>query len=75
MILPTKHISEDQTLIGIGAVLLRELRSAQTVTSLWEKIRRHQSIGTYERFILALDMLYIIGALSVSDGLIMRNSQ
>ncbi len=74
MILPSKHISEDQALLGVGAVLLGELRNPQTVTSLWEKVRTHRSVGTFERFVLALDMLHITGIVLLSDGLIARES-
>lgn len=75
MILPSKHISEEQALLGVGAVLLDELRNPQTVTSLWEKVRTHRSIGTFERFVLALDMLHITGVVSMSNGLIERDSR
>ena len=72
MILPSKHISEEQALIGVGAILLIELRNPHTVTSLWEKVRTNNSVGTFERFVLALDMLYITGVIKLSEGLIMR---
>ncbi len=72
MILPTKHISEEQALVGVGAVLLRHLRHPQTVTSLWEKVRTDQSVATFERFVLALDLLYFTGAVSASHGLLVR---
>lgn len=72
MILPSKHISEDQALLGVGAVLLSELSNPQTVTSLWEKVRTHRSVGTFERFVLTLDMLHITGVVSLSGGLIER---
>lgn len=75
MILPSKHITENQALLGVGAVLLRELQRPQTVTSLWEKVRTHHSVGTFERFVLALDMLYITGVVSMSNGLIERESR
>ena len=70
MILPSKHISQDQALIGIGAILLKEIDQPQTVTSLWETVREEDAIGTFERFVLALDMLHIIGAVSLENGLI-----
>lgn len=75
MILPSKHISQEQALIGVGAVLLKEIRSPQTITSLWETVCEQSSIGTFERYILALDMLHIIGIIMFKDGLIMRIQQ
>ncbi|MCP4678315.1 MAG: hypothetical protein GY854_22950 [Deltaproteobacteria bacterium] len=75
MILPSKHISEDQALLGVGAVLLDALDKSRTVTSLWEKVREHRVIGTFERFVLALDMLYITGVVTLSQGLVVRNAR
>ena len=72
MILPSKHISEDQALIGVGAVVLRQLERPQTVTSLWDKVREERSVGTYERFVLALDLLHITGVINMSKGTIFR---
>ena len=75
MILPSKHISQDQALIGVGAILLKEIDQPQTVTSLWETVREEDAIGTFERFVLALDMLHIVGAISLENGLIVRMKQ
>ena len=72
MILPSKHISQDQCLIGIGAILLDRIDRPQTVTNLWEAVRKQKEIGTYERFVLGLDMLYIIKAIAMEDGLIVK---
>jgi hypothetical protein len=72
MILPSKHVSQDRSLLGIGALLLEGLDRPQTVTSLWERVREEGAVGTFERFVLGLDMLYIIGALSLKNGLIER---
>ena len=74
MILPSKHISQEQALLGVGAVLLKEIKQPQTITSLWEKVRSHQAIGTFERFILALDMLHITGVISLANGLLERTN-
>ncbi len=75
MILPSKHISAEQTLLGVGAILIIELDRPQTVTSLWERTRKAAEVGNFERFVLALDMLYIIGAIELSSGLIVRTEK
>lgn len=74
MILPTKHIPENQALIGVGAIILRHLERPQTVTSLWDKLRENHSVGTYERFILALNLLYVIGVIGIAQGMIQREA-
>ncbi len=75
MILPSKHITEEQTLLGVGAVLLKEVKEPQTVTSLWEKVRSNQAVGTFERFVLALDLLHITGVVSLTNGMIERTNE
>lgn len=72
MILPSKHIPEDQALLGVGAVLIRYMERPQTVTSLWDKVRDDQAVGSFERFVLALDMLYITGVVTLSQGMLRR---
>jgi hypothetical protein len=72
MILPSKHISEEQALIGVGAVLLREIHGQETITSLWEKARSYPTVGTFERFVLALDMLHITGLVNLTNGMIVK---
>ena len=74
MILPTKHISEEQALLGVGAVVLKEITRPQTVTSLWEKVRSHQTVGTFERFVLALDMLFLLELVKLESGMIERTN-
>ena len=74
MILPSKHIPEEQTLLGVGAVVLKRLEHPQTVTSLWDKLRNESVVGTYERFVLALDMLYIMGAVNLHKGIIRKEN-
>lgn len=72
MILPSKHISQPQSLLGVGALLLGKIDKPHTVTSLWERVRDDAAVGTFERFVLALDMLYVVGAVSLENGLIVR---
>jgi len=73
LILPTKHISPANSLLGVGAIILQNLRSEQTPTRLWERVRSMPNIGNYERFILALDLLYGLDAINIEDGLIRRS--
>ncbi len=72
MILPSKHITEEQALLGVGAVILAHLERPQTVTSLWERVRNERAVGTFERFVSALDLLHITGVVDISQGMIRR---
>lgn len=76
MILPTKHIMPDRALLSVGADILRLIGEPKTVSSLWDAIRRQRANTAmsspidYEWFILALDFLYIIGAVDYKRGLV-----
>lgn len=72
MILPDKHITIKSSLVNGGAVVLRELRQAQTVTTLWEKVGKQEAVGNFERFGLILSFLYTIGGVEYQDGLLVR---
>ena len=72
MILPTKHIRLPNSLLGISAVLLKNLNGPQTVTSLWGNVRSFPELKTFERFTLALDFLYAVGAVDFEEGMLMK---
>lgn len=74
MILPTKHIPQNEALIGVGATLLTYLSEPMTVSDLWDRLRSEPNVGTFERFALASNLLFIIGAIDIKDGLIVRTS-
>ncbi len=72
MILPTKHISTEYSLLGVGAKILEQLDSNYTVTNLWERVRNFPEIKAYWKFILALDLLFMMGVLDLKEGLLIR---
>lgn len=72
MILPSKHLKLSNSLLNTGAILLKFLSREQTVTLLWDKTKHLPEIKTYERFILALDLLYLLNLIDFYDGLIMK---
>jgi hypothetical protein len=72
MILPTKRLPEDNALIGIGADILRLLDERKTVSRLWHEFRLDRadraSATSYDWFVLSLDLLFMIGAISLERG-------
>lgn len=80
MIQPTKHIRPDRALIGLGAEVLGALEQPKTMSKLWDEIRSRRSADTpcpviaYRWFVLALDLLYMIGAVEFQRGLIRKAS-
>lgn len=72
MILPNKHLGLSRSILGQGAVLLENLREPRTVSSLWALVRARPDFITFQRFTLALDFLYLVGAIEWDDGLLRR---
>jgi hypothetical protein len=72
MILPTKHISTRNSLLAVGATIIDNLNYPRTVTSLWSDVSSIPEVATFERFILVLDLLYIIGAIEMEEGLLRK---
>lgn len=75
MILPTKHISTRNSLLGVGAIIIEHLYYPRTVSSLWNAVSNMSEVATFERFVLTLDLLYIIGAIEINEGLLCRCSR
>lgn len=75
MILPTKHISTRNSLLGVGAIVINHLNYPRTVTSLWSELSKVPEVATFDRFVLVLDLLYIIGAVELEEGLLRKCNQ
>ena len=78
MILPTKHLAQDRALLTVGARILPALEHPITVSALWEQLSRDSTSPTtpnslrYDAFVLALDLLFLMGTIQLSDGLLKR---
>lgn len=78
MILPTKRISPERALLGIGADVLHLLDEPKTVSRLWNEfkigsqMRSAESEATYDWFVLSLDLLYMLKAIQLDKGLVQR---
>lgn len=78
MILPKKHLSIEESLFGFGAFLLQKTTAPTSVERLWglyndSHINKEYSIKfSFDEFILTLDYLFIIGAIEINGGLVMR---
>lgn len=75
MILPTKGIGPDKALLSIGAIILRNLDEPKTVSRLWGDLRQVEDGPpdlTFDWFVLALDLLYMMGTLGYVGGRVSR---
>lgn len=74
MILPTKHLTLSRSMLYVGAVIIEETDRASTVTALWDRCRRRPEVGTFDRFVLGLDLLFMLGIVTYEDGMLRRKS-
>lgn len=78
MILPTKHIRPDRALLAVGADVLGCLCEPMTVSRLWDEIRSARADRTvsapisYDWFVLALDLLFMVKAVQFDRGLLQK---
>lgn len=71
MILPSKHLRTDRALIGIGAEILTLLNEPKTVSCLWTELKQQgteQIRISFDWFILALDLLHLMGTIEMQKG-------
>ncbi len=76
MILPSKHIRFSESLLGLGGVILNILQEPKTIDEIWFKFseinnnkRVFPAYHNFDNIVLALNYLFIVGAVSITkDG-------
>jgi len=79
MILPTKGISADRSLLAIGEAIIADMEQPKSVTEAWEDFqadwqrRRIAERVNFDWFSLAISMIYALGLVdSTPDGRLRR---
>ena len=67
MILPKKQLSVSESFFGFGAFLLQQLSKPMTIDDLWEYYKRYSTKFSFDQYIMALDYLFIIGAIEKNE--------
>lgn len=75
MILPSKHIRLSESLLGLGGVLLTITKEPVTVDDIWFKYsqinnskNKFPAYHNFDNVILALNYLFLIGAIEINNG-------
>ena len=70
MITPNKVITLRESALGRTAIILREKASQDSLAGLYDKVRK--DFESIDQFLLALDVLYILGQIEVdlSTGMV-----
>ncbi len=79
MILPSRHLPQNRALLTIGAEVLQRLDRPKTISGLWEELSQSDPMQpnstsrlSYDWFVLSLDLLFTIDAITLKGGLITR---
>jgi hypothetical protein len=75
VILPTKGIAPSRALLAVGARVLSLLEEPKTVSRLWDETKNYGSSKaeiTFDWFVLALDLLFIMEAIEQERGRLQR---
>lgn len=72
MIMPSKYLREDEALIGVSGALLPLVEKNSNLSILWESAKMLDVVGNLERFILALDLLYLLGLVELRNNELVR---
>lgn len=79
MLLPSKHIRFSESLLGLGAVLLKILKKPMTIDQLWlqfSKLNNTSKLPAYHSFdnvVLAINFLFAIGTVSCNEEGLLKN--
>lgn len=63
------------SLLGFGSTILENLSYPTTVSTLWDRIHSNEPHIPFDKFILTLDLLYLIKVVEFKEGLIRRKTK
>jgi hypothetical protein len=72
VILPTKHIRPEDSLLNVAGLLLSALPAPKTPSQVWDRVRLDERISTYQRFVAGLDLLFMMGLVELRAGQLRR---
>jgi hypothetical protein len=75
MVLPTKHLPLNRTLLAVGAQILQILGGRpRSVSNTWEKLRLQNRNTSFEQFTLASSFLFALGAIDFEGENLRKNT-
>jgi hypothetical protein len=82
VILPSKKLPPENSLIFIGGSVLDLLTESKTVSRLWEDFKQNRikllsaesCDVSFDWFVLALDFLHLIGSVKLVSGRLVKSS-
>jgi hypothetical protein len=71
-VLPTKYIPIDSSILGVASILLSDLVSNDTVSTLWDRVRALPQVRTFDRYAEALTLLFAARMVDIRRGILVR---
>ena len=59
MILPDKNIKLEYSLLNCGALILSEITESQTISSLWDKSKKHEMLVSSREIIYVFLTIFL----------------
>ena len=72
MILPSKHVPPEQSLLALGTLVLPQLERPRTVSAVWDAVRIAKPETSFDKFALTLSFLFAIGVVRFDGPLLRR---
>ena len=78
MILPTKGLRPEMTLLTIGAEILDQLEQERPLSEVWDRVRAARRkimpsrILSFDWFVLSLSLLYALSVVEFRNGILRR---
>ena len=69
-VLPTKYVPIDSSILGVASILLGDLGSNDTVSTLWDRVRTMPQVRTFDRYAEALTLLFAARMLDLRRGIL-----
>lgn len=75
MLLPDKYVAVERSLLGQAAIILRHREADRTVSELWSALVADDSSWTFDRFAMALSLLFGFGVVGLQNGILVWTAQ
>jgi hypothetical protein len=69
-VLPTKYVPIDSSILGVASILLGDLGSNDTVSTLWDRVRTMPQVRTFDRYAEALTLLFAARIVDLRRGIL-----
>lgn len=73
MVLPSKHMPLNRSLVGLGGEILASLKERpRSISAAWDWVRERNNSTSFEQFALAASFLYTMGAIELEGDVLRR---